>query len=197
MKTTNSTLTKIALGLLIAGSITACNNKPAATTAAATTPASDEKQTIVYLNSDTLLTKYQYAIDMRKRLNDKGTSTKSELESKEQAFQREVADYQKDAAGLAADKRQATEQRLGREKQELQQYEQNASAQFQNEQASEQSKLYDKIAEFSKAYAKEKGYKMVLSYSKGGPTIVYADPAMDVTVDALKRLNDAYAKDKK
>lgn len=197
MKTTNSTLTKIALGLLIAGSITACNNKPAATTAATTTPASDEKQTIVFLNSDTLLTKYQYAVDMRKRLNDKGTSTKSDLEAKEQAFQREVADYQKEAAGLAADKRQTTEQRLQREKQELQQYEQNASAQFQNEQSSEQSKLYDKIAEFSKTYAKEKGYKMVLSYSKGGPTIVYADPAMDVTADALKRLNDAYAKDKK
>jgi outer membrane protein len=196
MKTTNSTFTKIALGLLIAASITACNNKPAATTAA-TTPASDEKQAIVYLNSDTLLTKYQYAIDMRKRLNDKGTSTKSDLESKEQAFQREVADYQKEAAGLAADKRQTTEQRLSREKQELQQYEQNATAQFQNDQASEQSKLYDKIADFSKAYAKEKGYKIVLSYSKGGPTIIYADPSMDVTTDAIKRLNDAYAKDKK
>jgi outer membrane protein len=198
MKTTASTLTKFTLGILIAGSIAACNqnktaDKPAAT---ATTP-SAEKETIVFINSDTLLSKYDYAKDLNKRLEEKGKSSQSDLQSKGQAFQREVAEYQKNAATLPADQRQATEQRLQRKQQELQGYQQNAAAEFQNLQASENAKQYDKIADFTKVYAKEKGYKFVLTFSKTNPTILFGDPSLDVTADVVKRLNEAYAKDKK
>ncbi|MDB5111992.1 MAG: OmpH family outer membrane protein [Mucilaginibacter sp.] len=197
MKTTNSIFTKITLGLLIAGSMAACNNNKTGSTPAATTPATADKEPIVYVNSDTLLSKYDYAKDMSKRLNDKGTSAKSDLESKGQAFQREVADYQRAQATLPADQRQKTEQRLQREQQQLQTYQQNASAQFQSDQATENGKLYDKIADFAKQYAKDKGYKMVLTYSKANPTVLYGDPALDVTADVVKRLNEAYSKEKK
>jgi len=194
MKTSNSLFTKITLGLLVAGSLAACNSK--STTPAVTAPTAD-KQPIVYVNSDSLLSKYDYAKDMSKRLNDKGASAKSDLESKGQAFQREVVDYQKVQATLPADQRQKTEQRLQREQQELQSYQQNATAQFQQEQGQETSKLYDKIADFAKTYAKDKGYKMVLTYSKASPTILYGDASLDVTADVVKKLNEAYAKEKK
>lgn len=198
MKTTASLITKITMGLLVAGSIVACNkNKPAETTAAATTPPSSDKEAIVYVNSDTLLSKYEYAKDMGKRLESKGKSAQSDLASRGQAFQREVADYQKNQATMAADQRQKTEQRLQREQQELQTYQQNASADFQNSQATENGKLYDKIADFAKSYAKEKGYKMVLTYSKANPTVLYGDPALDVTADVVQKLNEAYAKERK
>jgi outer membrane protein len=197
MKTTNSIFTKIALGLLIAGSLAACNNNKAGTIATPATPPTADKEPIVYINSDTLLSKYEYAKDMGKRLNDKGNSAKADLESKGQAFQREVADYQKAQATLPADQRQKTEQRLQREQQELQTYQQRAGADLQNEQGTENGKLYDKIADFAKAYAKEKGYKLILTYSKVNPTVLFGDPSLDVTSDVLKRLNDAYAKEKK
>ena len=38
---------------------------------------------------------------------------------------------------------------------------------------------------------------MVLTYSKASLTVLYGDHSLDVTDDVLKRLNDAYAKDKK
>jgi outer membrane protein len=98
---------------------------------------------------------------------------------------------------MPADQRQTTEQRLQREQQDLQGYQQNATAQFQNEQATDAGKVYDKIAEFVKGYAKEKGYKLVLTYSKTNPTVLYGDATLDVTADVTKRLNDAYAKEKK
>jgi outer membrane protein len=197
MKTTTSIFTKITLGLLVAGSIAACNKPAATTTATTTTPPAADKEPIVYVNSDTLLSKYDYAKDMAKRLNDKGTSAKADIESKGQSFQREVAEYQKGQATMAADQRQKTEQRLQREQQEFQSYQQNATAQFQNEQGTENGKLYDKIADFAKTYAKEKGYKLVLTYSKANPTILYGDATLDVTSDVIKKLNDAYAKEKK
>ena len=198
MKTTASTLTKFTLGVLIAGSIAACNqNKTADKPATAAPAAADAKETIVYINSDTLLSKYNYSKDMNKRLEDKGKASQGDLQAKGQAFQREVAEYQKNAATLPADQRQATEQRLQRKNQELQGYQQNAAAEFQNAQATENAKQYDKIADFTKAYAKEKGYKLVLTFSKANPTVLYGDPSLDVTADVVKRLNEAYAKEKK
>jgi outer membrane protein len=193
-----SIFTKLALAVLIAGSISACKQGASTTTTAAAPAAStttENKEQIVYINSDTLSAKYAYVKDMEKRLTDKGNAAKADLQSKGEAFQREVADYQKNQATMPADQRQTTEQRLQREQQQLQSYQQNASAELQNEQGVEMGKLYDKIAEFVKGYAKEKGYKLVLTYSKSNTSMLYGDPSLDVTADVLKKLNDAYTKD--
>lgn len=197
MKTTGSFFTKIGLGLLVAGSLVACNNNKTATAPTTTTATTPTIGTTVYVQSDSLLSKYEYAKDMSKRLSDKGKSAQSDLASKGQSFQREVAEYQKEQATLPADKRQATEQRLQREQQELQQYQQNATAQFQNDQGTETNKLYDKITAFCKTYSKDKGYKAILTYSKSNPTVLFIDPSLDITNDVVKGLNDAYAKEKK
>jgi outer membrane protein len=198
MKTKASILTKFTFGILIAGSIAACNqNKTADKPAAATAATVDSKETIVYINTDTLYSKYEYFKDMNKRLEDKGKASQGDLQAKGQAFQRQVAEYQKSAPTLPADQRQAQEQQLQRKQQELQGYQQNATAEFQNEQATESNKLYDKVSEFAKGYAKEKGYKLVLMYSKANPTVLYGDASLDVTSDVVKRLNEAYGKEKK
>lgn len=196
MKTTVSLFTKITLGVLFAAGIAACNqnktpDKPA-------TPAtSSSKPEIVYINEDTVTTKYEAAKDMRKRLEDKGKAAQSDVGGKRQALQREIAEYQKNAATMSADQRASTEQRLQREGQTEQAYEQNAGAQVQNNQADETKKLYEKVYDFTKQYAKENGYKMVLTFQSGNTQLLYADPSLDVTADFLKKLNDAYAKEKK
>lgn len=196
MKIKTPVLTKIALGSVIACSIAACNkpqpdSKPAA--ASSETP----KESIVYINQDTLLAKYQYATDIAKTLQDKGKSAQAEVQSKGLAIQHEFEEYQKNANTMAADQRQTTEQHLQREQEDFQNYKQNAAAGFQNEQIADNNKVYDKIADYAKNYAKEKGYKLVLMYSKSNPTVLYGDQSLDVTADVIKGLNDAYSKDKK
>lgn len=200
MRTPLNQLAKLTLAVAVFGTVAACNqnkNNSAATATAPAAAATPGKTDIVYVNSDSLLNKYDYFKDMSKRLQAKSDAAKSDLQSKGIAFQREVADYQKTANTLSADQRASTEQRLQRKQQELQAYQQNASAQVQNESASEQSKLYDKVADFAKIYAKEKGYKLVLTYSKANPTVLFGDPSLDVTQDVVKRLNELYAKEKK
>ena len=98
---------------------------------------------------------------------------------------------------MSADQRAQTEERLQRKGQEFQKYQQVASAQVQQEQLSEQTKLFDKISDFLKGYAKEKGYKMILTYQHGNANLLYGDPSLDVTTDVLAKLNDAYSKEKK
>jgi len=194
MKTQASIFTKFAIGVMISGTIIACNKPKTDDKPAATVPV---KETIVFINQDTLISKYNYAKDVTKTMQDKGKAAQSDLASRGQAFQHEVDDYKKNAGTMAADQRQTTEQRLQREQQDLQGYQQNATAQFQSEQSAEGNKVYDKIADFVKGYAKEKGYKLVLTYSKANPTVLYGDAGLDVTVDVIKRLNDAYAAEKK
>jgi outer membrane protein len=194
MKTKASFLTKLILGLLVAGSIAACNQNKSGDKAAGSKAASGE---IVFINQDTLLSKYDYFKDMTKRLEDKNKTATGDVDSRRQALQREVADYQRTANTLSADQRSTTEQRLQREGQDFQTYQQNAAAGFQNEQAGEQQKLYEKVAGLIKDYAKEKGYKMVLTYQKGNTNLWYGDSGLDVTADVVKKLNDAYSKEKK
>lgn len=193
------TLGTAAAALFIAGTFAACNNqeKPADKPAASsTTPTSvtAAKETIVYINQDTLLSKYEYVKDMTARLQKKGKAAQGDVDSRKQAVQREFVEYQKNAATMSADQRAATEQRLQRKAQEIQGYEQNATAAFQNSQGDENDKLFNKVSEFTKKYAKEKGYKMILSYSRMNPTVLYGDESLDVTADVVKRLNDEYAK---
>ena len=190
-------ITTISLGLMVAVGMTACNQNKTATAPASSSSAatSSDHEAIVYINSDSLLSKYNYVKDVNKTLNDKGNAAKAEVQSRRDALQREVAEYQKNASTMPADQRQTTEQRLQREGQAEQAYEQNTSAEIQDAQAKATGKLDDKIAEYVKQYAKDKGYKMVLTYSKNGSSVIYGDPSLDVTADVVKGLNDAYAKD--
>ncbi len=152
---------------------------------------------IVYVNSDSLLNNYAYFKEIKAKFEGKSKKAEVDLKDKGAAFQREVAAYQQGAKDLSADQRAQTEQRLQRKQQELQVYQQNAGSALQNEEATENEKLYDKVAQFLKKHAKEKGYKMVLTYSKGNSAILFADESLDVTKEVITGLNEAYKTDKK
>jgi outer membrane protein len=200
MKLKSLQLGTLATAVALVSVMAACQNKentPAATTKATGESAVSNKDQIVYVNSDSLLTKYEYFKDLKAKLDSKSKSAQADMGAKTQAFQREVAQYQQSQSTLPADQRAATEQRLARKQQELQAYQQNAGSALQNEQAVEQEKLYDKVADYLKDYAKTKGYKMVLTYSKGNSAILFADETLDITSEVITGLNDAYKADKK
>jgi outer membrane protein len=200
MKVTTLKVSSLATAIAIVSVLTACGNKDNKADATATKTgtsavAGDEK--IVYVNSDSLLTKYEYFKDLKSKMETKGKAAEGDLATKTQAFQREVQQYQQQQNTLPADQRAATEQRLARKQQELQAYQQNAGAALQNEQAKEQEVLYNKVADYLKGYAKTKGYKMVLTYSKGNSAILFADESLDVTSAVIVGLNEDYKKNKK
>ncbi len=170
MKTKATLFTISAMALLVAGSMISCNQNKTADQSAQVSSAGPTK--IVFINQDSLAAKYEYAKDMRKRLEDKGKSAQNDVGSRQQAVQRDIAEYQKGANTMSADQRASTEQRLQREGQEFQQYQQNATAQFQGEQSDESKKLYDKVYAFAKQYAKDNGYKFVLTFQTGNTNLL-------------------------
>lgn len=194
MKTTTK-LGSLAAAVAIVSVMASCQDKEKTAAAAKTGPATvSNEEKIVYVNSDSLLSKYQYFKDLKVKIEGKAKTAQTDMASKGQAFQREVADYQAKQNTLPADQRAATEERLARKQQELQAYQQNASAALQNEQNAENVKLYDKIADYLKEYSKKKGYKLVLTYSKGNSAILFADESLDVTSEVIVGLNEAYKK---
>jgi len=202
MNRTSFKLSTLATAVALVSVMAACQNKDAKTTstdssAKTETATVKNNEPIVYVNSDSLLTKYEYFKDLKVKLDAKSKAAQNDLGTKQQAFQREVAEYQQTQNTLPADQRASTEQRLARKQQELQTYQQNAGAALQNEQAVEQEKLYNKIADYLKIYAKEKGFKMVLTYQKGNSAILFADASLDVTSEVIVGLNEGYKSDKK
>lgn len=198
MKNHFSVLSKLSLAAAITLTLNACKEQPKTAEKAAvkTTEIKDENAAIVYVNSDSLLNNYTYFKEIKAKFEGKSKKAQDDLKAKGTAFQREVAAYQQGAASLSADQRAATEQRLARKQQELQGYQQNAGAALQNEEGIENEKLYNKVAEYLKKYAKTKGYKMVLTYSKSNSAILFADESLDVTKEVIKGLNDEYTSSK-
>jgi outer membrane protein len=188
-----SKIAKASTVLAIVVAVSACN-KSEKIAGESSTKETNLSGGIVYVNSDSLLNNYDYFKEIKAKFESKSKKAEADLKDKGAAFQREVAAYQQAANGLSGDQRAQTEQRLARKQQELQVYQQNAGSALQNEEAAENEKLYDKVAEYLKGHAKEKGYKMVLTYSKGNSAILFADESLDVTKEVIKGLNQAYAK---
>ena len=199
MNKLTSKIAKATAGVALMIAVVACNKSE---TKSSTHADSKDNKTaisgsIVYVNSDSLLNNYQYFKELKIKFEGKSKKADADLKDKGAAFQREVAAYQQGANTMSADQRSQTEQRLARKQQELQVYQQNAGTALQNEEAQENEKLYDKVAKYLKKHAKENGYKMVLTYSKGNSAILFADESLDVTKEVIKGLNEAYKSEKK
>jgi outer membrane protein len=196
MKKVLSNVTKITAALAVAAVVISCNQEQPKTASAPSTTV-DNKEGIVFVNSDSLLNNYEYFKQLRTTFEQKSKKAQTDLQAKGAAFQREVATYQKNAPTLSADQRAATEERLARKQQELAAYNQNAGNALANEEAAENEKLYNKVSDYLKKYGKDKGYKLVLTYSKSNPTILFADESLDVTKEVVAGLNAEYKKEKK
>jgi outer membrane protein len=160
--------------------------------APASTPAS--VPTIVFVNQDTLLANYNYFKAVQTKMQSLSQKAQTEIENKTQVFKKEVTDYQKNANNMRPAQQAATQKKLAKENENLQVLQQNTAKQLQEIEASENTTLYNKIADFFKTYAKAKGYKMVLTYSKTNPSMLYGDESLDVTKEVVAGLNDEYAK---
>lgn len=191
-------LSKIALPVLASTLLFACNDQAKNRTASAgdttevTVEPVEKTDKIVYVNADTLSEQYEYFKEIRTNLEAKVKKAQSDLQSKGQAFQREVAEYEQKAATMSASDRQATEERLARKQQELGRLDQTASQSLAQDEATEFNNVYTTITEYLKKHAEDNGYTFVLTYSKTNPGVLYADEKLDITKQILDGLNAEY-----
>lgn len=197
-------LSRIVLGVALGALVTACNTdqKPQATGTATTsatgtdTLATAGTTDIVFINSDSLLTKYEYFKDARTRFQSKTQKAEKDLQSKAAAFEKDVQNYQRNGGGMTVEQRASTEQKLAQRQQQLQQQSQTTGNQLANEEAEEMKKIYDRVEAYLQKLSQERGYKMVLTYSRGQSAILYGDNSLDITEEVLTGLNNEYDQEK-
>ena len=148
---------------------------------------------IAYVEVDSLMTQYEFCKEFTLILEKKSTNARNTLNSKGQALQSAMANFQQKLQNNGftsreqAEGQQAAIQRQQQSLQELQ-------ARLENELAQETQKYNagwrDSLSHFLDAYNKDKKYDLILT--KQGDNILYAAKRFDITADVINGLNKRY-----
>lgn len=156
-------------------------------------PADSKGKDIVYVNVDSLLTKYDFFKDTQKVLESKRFQLENDLATKGRNLQNKAAFFQKQASEgrLTQEQGRATEASLQKEQQDILAYRERAAQNLAGEEAEKNKLLYDQIYDYLKGINAQNKYQFVLGYTKGGG-ILFANPDADQTKAILDGLNKQY-----
>lgn len=159
-------------------------------------PAKVENKGIAYINSDTVLEKYQFAKDVLAKLLAKEKNAKNQLQASEAQFSKEYQAFMQKVQNrsfineLEAEEEQ---KKILSQQKKLSELNDNLTKQFMEEQKKMNKQLNDTIQNFFKSYNEEKHYQVIFC-NTGNDNIIYADQAINITSDVIKRLNERYKK---
>jgi len=146
---------------------------------------------IAYVNSDSLLSNYDYFEELEKKFTDKREKLNAEYQNRAEGLQREISNFQTTAGNMTISQARAVEEDLRKKQQNLMMYQEQLGQQLMQEEAGMNSDLYDKVSEYLHEYGKNKNLQIVLTYTKGSG-VLYANEGLDITKEIIKGLNEAY-----
>lgn len=200
MRTTKK-ITFIALAITTLLIFAQCGSKPACQAAAepaATAECHAPAVKIVYVDLDSLMSNYDFAKDINKAMMRKEEDIKMKLTDRYKALQADQADFErkyKNNVYATPERAQEEYNRIVKKEQEILQFEQQLTAEFEKEGLEKNQMLRDSISKFIKEYNTEKGYDYILT--KLGDNILYANEALNITKEVVDGLNSKYAASKK
>ena len=135
--------------------------------------------------------------DLEEEFTKKRANAESTINAKGKNFTAQLQDFNRKYQSNQFTQQQfeAEQARLQKLQQDLQDLEARLSNSLQEEYQKEFQALTDTIQNFTKSYAKEKGYDFILCKSSGIDNVLYANEAYDVTDEVVKALNKRYSKD--
>lgn len=154
--------------------------------------------TIAYVNTDTLLAKYQYAIDMEKELLAyKDQQEKTGRQQMEQ-FQNDYQNYLKTGSTMTLTQQQAKEEELKKRAEKMSTLEQELTSRIMERQMSENTKLLNAIFAYVREYNEQnQQFDIILRRTFNDSPTLYVNPAMDITDEIVNGLNEEYKNLKK
>lgn len=182
----------------LVGGLASCNGGKQGATVAPFAANDSLRLPIAYFNVDSLLVNYDFAKDLNEDLIKKTEDARANVNSKAQALEKEVADFQrklKNNAFLSEERAQSEANRLQKKKEELDQLSLDLQNELATQQAQMNARLSDTIRNFVKEYNKEMHFELIFTNTMYDNIIIDA-PKYDITMDLLTRLNERYAKSK-
>lgn len=151
---------------------------------------------IVYVNADSILTRFDYYKKLRASMEAKAKRSEAELEGEARKLEAEYADAQKKAQGMSQEQLAFLEQGLMRKQQNIMMLRENLAKELADEEEKLDKLLREKVQAYFKKLSKAEGYDYVLSYHYGS-NVVYGDKSHDITARVIQDLNREYAAENK
>ncbi len=177
-------------GFIAIVGFSACNNKPATTTASSSTIPGTVSGRFAYVNLDSLEEHYTFWKTKKQEMMAQQASIESELQRSAQQLQSDYAAMQQKAkAGtLSQAEGEAAQQRLAQMQQSLESRRATLSEKLQKDQMEFSQTLQKSLDDYLATYNKDNKFDFIFSYTKAG-AILYANKALDITNDVIKGLN--------
>lgn len=171
-----------------------CNNSDSKQNPEATAPVIAEGGLkIAYVDTDTIMAKYQYAIDLNEELLAYKDQQEKYYQQQMTQFQTDYNNYLQTGASLTLTQQQAKEAELKQRAEKMSTLEQELMAKVAERQLSENTKLLNAIFAFIREYnAANQQFDVILRKSFNDTPVLYANPAMDITEEILAGLNEEY-----
>lgn len=149
------------------------------------------KALIAYINSDSLLTKYEFSKEIQEKLKNMETKYEAEFANRAKGLEKEIANFQQNAQSMTMNQARAQEEELMRKRNNLMQYQENLSQKLMQEQATLNEELYDNVSAYLEEYGRKENLDVVLTYTKGSG-VLYASDSLDITNAVIAGLNEKY-----
>ena len=149
---------------------------------------------VAYIDTDTLLAKYQYAIDLEQQLKDYTEQQRHYGQQQVEAFQKDYNNYLQNGSTMTLTQQQAKEAELKQRAEKMQTLEQELMAKVADKQATETSKVMNAIYAFVREYnAANQQFDIILTKQ----ATLYINNGMDITDEIVEGLNEEYKNLKK
>ncbi len=164
------------------------------TESAATFPKEDLTIPVAYLNLDSVLLNYQFAIEANEKLMTKQEDARLKLNSKARTFQSEAADFQKkleNGAFMSRERAEQKQQELLKKQQDLQDLEAKLTNDIMLENQQLNLQLADTLNSFLAEFNKDGRYQLIFA-NTGKDNILQSAEGYDITTEVVDALNARY-----
>ena len=153
---------------------------------------------IAYLNLDSVLTQYQFAVEASDKLMTKQEDARLKLNTKARTLQSEAADFQRkleNGAFMSRDRAEQKQQELLKKQNDLQELEAILTNDIMLENQKLNMQLADTINNFLREFNADGRYQVIFA-NAGKDNILQAADGYDITAEVVEALNARYNKKK-
>ena len=158
----------------------------------------DNYSKIAFVNTDSIVKRYAMATELTNDFNIKAEKSEKKFKAKTNSFQKKVADFQKKVSKGLVTRTEAMnmQDKLKREEQDVMVYGRKMENALQEEQTVLMNKVSYSIKEYLKKFNEEHKYSLILNNNGMTTNVLASDPALNITEEVLKGLNEEYKANK-
>jgi outer membrane protein len=151
---------------------------------------------VAYVNVDSVLVKYNFAIDANEQLMKKQEDARLKINTKLRSFQNDVNDFQRklqNNAFLSRERAEQAQQALAKKEQDIQQLEAKLIQEILEENQKVNAQLADSLTNYLNIFNEEAKYHIIFS-NNAKDNLLLANEQYDITEKIIEGLNARYKK---